>query len=81
MHWAAHGHTAAEIIAARADADRPNTGLTTWAGDVPRGMARISDPVGRLRAITPQMPRSAPPRAGVRSGLIVETEVMNEVAI
>ena len=36
MHWAAHGHTAAEIIAARADADRPNMGLTTWAGDVPR---------------------------------------------
>lgn len=36
MHWAAHGHTAAEIIAARADADRPNMGLTIWSGDVPR---------------------------------------------
>ncbi len=36
MHWAAHGHTAAEIIAARADAAKPNMGLTSWAGEVPR---------------------------------------------
>lgn len=32
MHWAAHGHTAAEIVYARADAGQPNMGLTTWAG-------------------------------------------------
>lgn len=31
MHWAAHGHTAAEIIAARADAKQPNMGLTHWS--------------------------------------------------
>jgi hypothetical protein len=36
MHWAAHGHTAAEIIAARADADKPNMGLTSWTGTHPR---------------------------------------------
>lgn len=36
MHWASHGHTAAEIISQRADADQPNMGLTTWAGDRPR---------------------------------------------
>ena len=36
MHWAAHGHTAAEIIAARADAKKPNMGLTSWAGAHPR---------------------------------------------
>ena len=36
MHWAAHGQTAAEVIAARADADEPNMGLSTWAGAVPR---------------------------------------------
>jgi hypothetical protein len=36
MHWAAHGHTAAEVIAERADADRPNMGLSSWAGAVPR---------------------------------------------
>jgi hypothetical protein len=32
MHWAAHGHTAAEIIADRADATRPTMGLTSWSG-------------------------------------------------
>jgi hypothetical protein len=32
MHWAAHGHTAAEIIAKRADATRPTMGLTSWNG-------------------------------------------------
>ncbi len=36
MHWAAHGHTAAEVIEERADASKPNMGLTTWPGDVPR---------------------------------------------
>ena len=35
MHWAAHGHTAAEIIAARADAARPHMGLTSWPGAHP----------------------------------------------
>ncbi len=32
MHWAAHGHTAAEIIAQRANAQQANMGLTTWIG-------------------------------------------------
>jgi hypothetical protein len=32
MHWAAHGHTAAEIVAARADAAKPHMGLTSWTG-------------------------------------------------
>src|SRR3989338_4280389 len=36
MHWAAHGHTAAEIIYDRADAAKPNMGMTTWMGDKPR---------------------------------------------
>ena len=36
MHWAAHGHTAAELIAARANAQQPNMGLTSWQGDRPR---------------------------------------------
>ena len=36
MHWAAHGHTAAEVIAWRADSTQPNMGLTTWAGSRPR---------------------------------------------
>jgi hypothetical protein len=33
MHWAITGQTAAEIIHDRADADRPNMGLTNWRGD------------------------------------------------
>jgi hypothetical protein len=36
MHWAAHGHTAAEIIHGRADAAKPNMGMTSWSGDKPR---------------------------------------------
>ena len=32
MHWAAHKHTAAEVIYQRADADKNNMGLTTWSG-------------------------------------------------
>jgi len=36
MHWAAHGHTAAEIIHARADASKPNMGLTSFSGHAPR---------------------------------------------
>lgn len=33
MHWAAHKHTAAEIIYQRADANKNNMGLTTWTGN------------------------------------------------
>lgn len=33
IHWAIHGHTAAEIVHARADSTKPNMGLTTWTGD------------------------------------------------
>ncbi len=33
LHFAIHGHTAAELIADRADADKRNMGLTTWKGD------------------------------------------------
>jgi hypothetical protein len=35
MHWAAHGHTAAEVVHARADATKPNLGLTNWLGTKP----------------------------------------------
>ncbi len=36
MHWAAHGHTAAEIVHARADSSQFHMGLTTWDGTRPR---------------------------------------------
>jgi hypothetical protein len=42
MHWAAHGHTAAEIVHQRADASRPNMGLTTWK-NAPAGPVRKQD--------------------------------------
>lgn len=32
MHWAAHKHTAAEVIYQRADAKKANMGLTSWQG-------------------------------------------------
>lgn len=35
MHWAAHGHTAAEIIKERADASKDFMGLTNFSGDYP----------------------------------------------
>lgn len=35
MHWATHGHTAAEIIYERADSAKDFMGLTTFGGDTP----------------------------------------------
>lgn len=35
LHYAAHGHTAAEIIYERADANAPFMGLTTFSGEMP----------------------------------------------
>ena len=32
MHWAAHKHTAAEVVFYRADAEKENMGLTSWEG-------------------------------------------------
>lgn len=42
LHWAVTGQTAAEIIAARADAAKPSMGLTTWK-HAPRGKILKSD--------------------------------------
>ncbi len=39
MHWAIHGHTAAEIIYQRADSEKQNMGLTTWK----------NSPIGKIR--------------------------------
>lgn len=33
LHFAIHGHTASELIVERADAAKPNMGLTSWKGD------------------------------------------------
>jgi hypothetical protein len=42
MHWAAHGHTAAEIVRRRADARQPHMGLATWK-NAPLGAVRKTD--------------------------------------
>jgi len=42
MHYAVHGHTAAELIYERADAEKEHMGLTTWA-DAPDGKILKSD--------------------------------------
>ncbi len=42
MHYAVHGHTAAELIMDRADSRRDHMGLTTWQ-DAPEGKIRASD--------------------------------------
>ena len=36
MHWAAHKHTAAEVIYQRADAQKENMGLTSWSHETIR---------------------------------------------
>lgn len=42
MHYAVHGHSAAELIVSRADSQKPHMGLTTWQ-DAPDGKIRKSD--------------------------------------
>ena len=42
LHYAVHGHTAAELIVERADAEKEHMGLTTWE-DAPEGKIRKSD--------------------------------------
>lgn len=42
LHYAVHGHTAAEVIRARADAKKPTMGLTTWK-NAPNGEIRKAD--------------------------------------
>ena len=36
MHFSSHGHTAAEVIYERADAEKDFMGLTSWTGPLPR---------------------------------------------
>lgn len=43
MHYAAHGHTAAEIVHARADAAQDHMGLTSWAAQSHGGSPRKAD--------------------------------------
>ncbi len=42
LHWAIHGHTAAEVVYERIDAEQPHLGLNTW-GNAPSGPIRKKD--------------------------------------
>ncbi len=42
LHWAITGHTAAELVAGRADSDKPKMGLSTWK-NAPKGKVMKSD--------------------------------------
>ncbi len=42
LHWAIHGHTAAEVVVQRANATKPNMGLNTWK-NAPQGTIRKAD--------------------------------------
>ena len=42
MHYAVHGHTAAELIVDRANSEKEHMGLTTWQ-DAPDGKIKITD--------------------------------------
>ncbi len=42
LHWAIHGHTAAEVVSSRADAAKTHMGLTTWK-DAPQGKIQKFD--------------------------------------
>ena len=44
MHYAIHGHTAAELIVERANADKEHMGLTTWK-KAPNGRVQKSDTI------------------------------------
>ena len=44
LHWAIHGHTAAELIIERADAKKQSMGLATWE-DSPKGKIQKFDVV------------------------------------
>ena len=57
MHYAVHGHTAAELIYERADAEKPHMGLTTWAAG-PEGKIVKSDVSIAKNYLTEQEMRS-----------------------
>lgn len=42
LHYCIHGHTATELLVARADAEKANMGLTTWEG-APNSKIHLSD--------------------------------------
>ena len=60
MHWAAHGHTAAEIVHDRADAAKPHMGMTTWTGETPRKRMRKLPRITWMKRSSPAEPDRQP---------------------
>ena len=55
LHWAIHGHTAAEVIVDRADAGKQHMGLSTWK-DAPHGKIQKFDVIVAKNYLTePEM--------------------------
>lgn len=57
LHWAIHGHTEAEVIYERADAEKKHMGLTTWK-DAPDGKIQKFDVVVAKNYLTEDELRS-----------------------
>lgn len=53
MHFAVHGHTAAEVIYERADAQKPHMGLTSWKADLSTALTYVT-----IRIAAPQSART-----------------------
>jgi hypothetical protein len=62
MHWASHGHTAAEIIQERADAAKPYMGMTSTrpGGIVRKEDAAVAKNYSTRRSCTPSIESSTP---------------------
>jgi hypothetical protein len=72
MHWAAHGHTAAEVIMQRADADQPLMGITHVPGSMLFDAVPFTD-LGAVAGRVQQFDRS-PPNWALGTGLRVGFE-------
>ena len=55
LHWAIHGRTAAEVIAERADASKPNMGLTTWKGSPGAPIRKVDTEVAKNYLTEPEL--------------------------
>lgn len=79
LHWAIHGHTAAELVAERADSSKPNMGLNSWSGsrvtkqDVPVAKNYLNqDELNRLNRIVTMYLDYAENQAEKRQAMTME---------
>ena len=70
LHFAAHGHTAAEVIYERANAEKPFMGLTSFSGEIP-ALKDISIAKNYLQENELRVLNNLAPLEGVTRNLIV----------